>query len=123
LFDKFDAEFRFTLDPCAEPGNAKCKKFFTEPQNSLLQSWANETVLMNPPYSKTKDWMKKPYDSARNDNATVVCLIKSVTDTQACHRYAKHGEVRFVEGRLKFGSSSQCAPFFGGNRYLPSSRD
>jgi len=28
LFDELDAEFHFTLDPCATKENAKCAKFF-----------------------------------------------------------------------------------------------
>ena len=27
FFDDLDAEFHFTLDPCASAGNAKCGKF------------------------------------------------------------------------------------------------
>jgi hypothetical protein len=66
---------------------------------------------MNPPYSKLKDWMRKAYNAAREENATVVCLIPARTDTKAWHRYAKYGEVRFLEGRLKFGGSKNSAPF------------
>lgn len=29
FFDDLDAEFHFTLDPCASAGNAKCGKFYT----------------------------------------------------------------------------------------------
>lgn len=27
LFDELDSEFHFTLDPCADFGNAKCKQY------------------------------------------------------------------------------------------------
>lgn len=39
FFDELDAEFHFTLDPCALPSNAKCSKFFTPDDNGLLQDW------------------------------------------------------------------------------------
>ena len=29
VFDALHREFRFTLDPCATPGNAKCPLYFT----------------------------------------------------------------------------------------------
>lgn len=50
FFDALDAEFHFTLDPCASPGNAKCGKFYTIADNGLEQDWAGETVFCNPPY-------------------------------------------------------------------------
>ena len=51
LFDELDAEFHFTLDPCATPETAKCAKFYTEKDNGLVQDWTGETVFCNPPYS------------------------------------------------------------------------
>lgn len=50
LFDGLDAEFGFSLDPCATKENAKCRKFFTREQDGLSQEWSGETVFMNPPY-------------------------------------------------------------------------
>ena len=38
FFNALDAEFHFTLDPCASPENAQCKKYYTERTNGLLQS-------------------------------------------------------------------------------------
>ena len=52
FFDKLNAEFHFTLDPCATPENAKCGKFYTKEQNGLAQDWTGETVFCNPPYGK-----------------------------------------------------------------------
>lgn len=39
LFDQLDREFHFTLDACATPENAKCKRFFTIQDNGLMQPW------------------------------------------------------------------------------------
>lgn len=39
FFDKLNAEFGFTLDPCALPSNAKCTKYYTPTDNGLLQDW------------------------------------------------------------------------------------
>lgn len=112
FFDQLHAVHHFTLDPCATPENAKCIKYFTEAQDGLKQSWANETVFMNPPYGREiGKWMQKAYNEARNNHATVVCLVPSRTDTQWFHRYAMKGTVAFIEGRLKFGGHKNAAPF------------
>jgi len=110
FYNKLNSEFNFTLDPCAPDTNFKCEKYYTEEDEGLAQSWANEVVFMNPPYSKVKDWIQKAYDSRKN--ATVVCLVPSRTDTRWFHDYCTYAkEIRFIKGRLKFGDSKNCAPF------------
>ena len=49
LFDELDKEFHFTLDACAQPFNAKCKKFYSPKENGLEQSWKGEAVFCCPP--------------------------------------------------------------------------
>ena len=53
LFDSLNEEFGFTLDPCALPSNAKCKRYFTPQDNGLLQDWGggqcSATLLMAKP--------------------------------------------------------------------------
>ena len=39
FFDSLDAEFNFTLDPCANDENHKCEKYFTEAEDGLTQDW------------------------------------------------------------------------------------
>ena len=66
FFDALDAEFHFTLDPCASPGNAKCGKFYTIADNGLEQDWAGETVFCNPPYGREiGKWVQKAFEEAR----------------------------------------------------------
>ena len=48
---------------------------------------------------------------ALRGGATVVCLVPARTDTAWWHDYAMRGEIRFIRGRLKFGSSKNSAPF------------
>lgn len=52
FFDELNAEFNFTLDPCATDENHKCEKYFTKEQDWLKQSRDNEIVYCNPPYWK-----------------------------------------------------------------------
>lgn len=55
LFDKLNKEFDFTVDVASSEGNHKCKRYYTEKENGLIQNWDNEVVWCNPPYRK-KNW-------------------------------------------------------------------
>lgn len=111
LFDLLDAEFHFTLDPCADLSNHKCPRYFTREEDGLAQSWAGETVFCNPPYGRElSKWIKKAADESCR--ATVVMLIPARTDTSAFHDYILgKAEIRFIRGRLKFGGAKFNAPF------------
>ena len=112
-FDELNAEFNFTLDPCATDENAKCDKYFTIEDDGLIQDWSNEIVFMNPPYGREiKHWVRKAYEESLK-GATVVCLIPSRTDTTYWHDYifGKATDIRFLKGRIKFGDSKNSAPF------------
>ena len=112
FFDKLNAEFHFTLDPCATPENAKCGKFYTKEQNGLAQDWTGETVFCNPPYGKEiSAWVEKCYKHSLSGECAVM-LIPSRTDTRWFHEwvYGK-AELRFVKGRLRFNDSKGSAPF------------
>ena len=38
FFDSLNEEFHFNLDPCADPENAKCDRFFTKEENGLFDN-------------------------------------------------------------------------------------
>jgi phage N-6-adenine-methyltransferase len=110
FFDSLNARFKFTLDVCASPENAKCANYFTEQDDGLAQEWKG-VCWMNPPYGRTiGKWMKKAYESSQK-GATVVCLVPARTDTAWWHDYAVKGQIEFIRGRLKFGGSANSAPF------------
>lgn len=112
VFADLDAEFHFTLDPCALAENAKCREFFTPEQNGLLQDWGGHTVFVNPPFSQMKLWAKKCYEESRKPNTKVVMLIPARTDTSYFHDYIYHkSELRFLRGRLHYNEAKQGAPF------------
>lgn len=105
FFDKLDAEFHFTLDPCATAKSAKCAKFYTPEQDGLKQSWAGETVFCNPPYGRSVGiWIHKCLDESCEIGTIVVMLIAGRPDTKAWQDtilpYAT--EIRWVRGRIKF---------------------
>src|SRR5690242_3985714 len=86
FFDQLDAEFHFTLEPCATRENAKCARYFTQADDGLRQDWSG-VVFMNPPYGRAiKDWVEKVYRSSLA-GATVVCLIPARTDTSYWHDF------------------------------------
>ena len=122
LFNQLDKEFNFTLDVCALPETTKCQKYFTPQINGLKQEWSG-TCWMNPPYGKEIGiWLEKAYNESLK-GVTVVCLIPSRTDTKYWHDYCMRAdEIRFIKGRLKFGNSTNSAPFpsviviFNGNK-------
>lgn len=112
LFEKLDEEFHFTLDPCATPENAKCKKYYTKADNGLLQDWSGERVFCNSPYGKEiAAWVAKCAEEAKK-GTFVVMLIPARTDTRYFHRYIyHHAELRFLPGRVRFNDGPQGAPF------------
>jgi phage N-6-adenine-methyltransferase len=48
LFDALNCRYQFTLDVCAVPENAKCKRFFSLEDDGLKQKWEG-ICWMNPP--------------------------------------------------------------------------
>lgn len=125
FFEKLNAEFRFTLDPCALPETAKCPTYFTPDDDGLSRPWiapGGGAVFCNPPYSRRtkdkpgqEDWIKKAAEEGSRPGAVVVMLIPARTDTLAFHEYIYHkAEIRFIKGRLRFrvnGKAGDAAPF------------
>lgn len=115
-FDLLNSEFQFDLDVCAQPWNAKCKKYISPEADALTMHWDGINCFMNPPYGREiSQWMQKAFTEAnRGGGRTVVCLVPARTDTKWWHDYAMKGEIRFIKGRLKFVSpngTKDAAPF------------
>ena len=104
VFDPLNAEFNFTLDVCAKPETAKVRRYFTEAEDGLRQSWAGEVCWMNPPYGREiYDWTAKALAESRA-GATVVGLLPASTDLEWWHRDVLHrrAEIRYIRGRVRF---------------------
>lgn len=67
FFEKLNAEFHFTLDPCCTEETAKCKRYFTKEDDGLNRDWQGETVFVNPPYSNISQWVEKAWKEGRNN--------------------------------------------------------
>jgi phage N-6-adenine-methyltransferase len=111
LFDALHAEFGFTLDVCALASNTKCAQYFTPADNGLQQSWRG-ICWCNPPYGAViGQWVQKAYESAQA-GALVVCLLPARVDTRWWHQYVmRAAEIRYMQGRLRFGGAANSAPF------------
>lgn len=111
LYDALNAEFPFTLDPCATEQNAKCRRFYTRLEDGLKQDWSDQVVFMNPPYGRQIGrWVCKAFHAAQ-DRSLVVCLLPARTDTRWWHDYVMRGEIRLLCGRLTFEGAAHPAPF------------
>jgi site-specific DNA-methyltransferase (adenine-specific) len=115
VFDRLNYVFNFTLDPCASPDNAKCKKYYTKEVNGLTKDWGGHKVFCNPPYGRdnTGLWIKKCAEESKKPGTIVVELVPARTDTRWFHDYIypSGGQIYFLRGRLKFGDSKNSAPF------------
>lgn len=99
IYNTLNSEFSFQDDPCPLNGNG-----------GLTREWISP-VFCNPPYSKIKVWVEKAYNESQKGKI-VVLLIPSRTDTHWWHDYImKAKEIRFIKGRLRFGTSKINAPF------------
>jgi len=111
FFETVNKVFHFDIDVCASADNAKCSRFYTQEDDGLAQQWFG-TCWMNPPYGRgIAAWVSKAYWSAKQNGATVVCLLPARTDTRWWHDFCAKGEVVFLKGRLKFGGAKNGAPF------------
>lgn len=114
LFDELNAEFQFTLDPCADDINHKCDKYYTVNDDGLAQDWSGERVFCNPPYGRqVGNWVKKCFSEVYGGKCKcAVMLLFAKTDTKWFHNYIYNkAEIRFIRGRLKFGNQENNAPF------------
>ena len=79
--------------------------------NGLEMDWGTSTFV-NPPYGREiGKWTNKAVEEA-DKGKTIVLLIPSRTDTRWWQEdIMKAQEIRFIKGRLKFGSATNSAPF------------
>lgn len=59
FFNELDREFHFTLDPCANEDNHKCKTYFTKEQDGLLQDWGGANRVLQPTLRQSHRCMGK----------------------------------------------------------------
>ena len=78
FFDFLNGIFRFDLDVCALPENAKCERFYTPEDDGLLQPW-DGGVWCNPPYGKEiGKWVEKASRERERATALSSCSFRPV---------------------------------------------
>ena len=80
LFDHYDRRFRFTIDACAKPWNAKCSRFITPEADGLKQHIIAEKVWCNPPYSQLAAWMERAEKNSAECGSLWICLVPCTPD-------------------------------------------
>lgn len=121
LFKVIDDEFHFTLDVCANSENYKCKNYFTENDNGLIQDWQG-VCWMNPPFNKElKKWVIKARDESQKHNSIICCLVPFRGNTVWFKNVCMDAEIRFIIGEVNFNDLDRglwlpmCLMIFGTN--------
>lgn len=102
FYEELNKEFHFDFDPCPLGGDK-------DGRSTLFCSWKGKRVFCNPPYGpQIPDFLRR-----WNEAVLAVFLVPARTDTKWFHEIAlPHAkEIRFIRGRLKFGGSTNPAPF------------
>ena len=123
VYDRLHDEFDFEVDLAASTDNHKCDHWWAKDDDALVQTWHDgfSRGWLNPPYSRglCAKFIAKAA-AERLQGFLTVMLLPARTDTKAFHAYiydaktwqSKPGvEIRFLPGRLKFGGSTNAAPF------------
>lgn len=108
LVHMIEAEFGgIDLDPCCTFANRKGAEYYTEEHDGLSQPWFG-TVFVNPPYSQMAKWAAKAHsEAALGRTRNIIFLCAARTDTRAWWDHIRYGEVRFIQGRLRFVDPSR----------------
>ena len=104
FYNQLNEEFHFDYDPCpAEPI-----------KDGLTTDWGKRCYI-NPPHGKAiRGWLEKALVEIEKGNTELaVFLLPAYPDVKWFHEIVlpKAKEIRFIKGRLKFGSHSNSAPF------------
>lgn len=60
LFNKWDAEFHFNLDPCATESSHKCDLYYTKIQDGLSKNWGGvRESFVIPPIAKLVNGLRR----------------------------------------------------------------
>ncbi|NVK17507.1 MAG: helix-turn-helix domain-containing protein [Methylocystaceae bacterium] len=104
----------FCIDVASNQNSlVNARSHFYESHDGLAQEWKGQYIWLNGPYSTISDWIDRADTEYKNGNAkTIIALLPSRTNTGYFHdKIAGKADIIFIKKRLKFGTSSQQAPF------------
>jgi phage N-6-adenine-methyltransferase len=115
IFGPLHERFDFTIDVAAGEHNTKCERFYDLSIDGLAQSWAEESVWCNPPYSDIRPWVEKAWAEwhapKRIRPTSIVMLLPANRTEQGWwqdlvepYRDSPRTplSVEFLEGRIRF---------------------
>tara|TARA_R110002020_G_scaffold11474_2_gene43149 strand:- start:535 stop:984 length:450 start_codon:yes stop_codon:yes gene_type:complete len=107
------------LDVCATQENTKCFNFFTKEDDGLSKSWV-QNAWVNPPHSKTGDFVRKSYEQWQENNIDIMLLIPTNTmSSQYWHEYIEgNAEYHPIKGRINFLKDGVKSPHQSRNAYV-----
>jgi len=136
LYKQLDEEFHFQLDAACTEQNQKCRWGYGIDlplhqvndhgtwkhcgENALFVSWYDpiagediKSIWCNPPYNNLGEWIEQGWRASQLGCTVVFLLPTTKTDQPWWHsRVLKDAaEIRFIEGRVKFGGMKSAAPF------------
>lgn len=107
LFDQLNSRFNFTVDVAAIENN--CKVFSClNPifyNDGLKESWKNERVFCNPPFSQKDLWIKKAYEETINGECPLcIMILPSSVENKVYHEYIFNKNIYWepLQGRVSF---------------------
>lgn len=59
IYASLDAEFHFTLDPCATADNHKCDTYYTAEDNGLTKNWGGAKSILQSPIFADRNMGRK----------------------------------------------------------------
>lgn len=121
LWQSLHAEFGFTWDMAASDANAKLSSRITKEMDALsMVEWPYGVLWINPPYSRTGEFVAKAAEQAIPGKRTIVLLIPASTTNKWFHAYiwdkARHTtrpgvEIRYLDKRVQFVGADSGAPW------------
>lgn len=116
VFGPLNERFQFTIDVAASDQNSKLERYWTVEHNALLQSWEEERVWCNPPYSDITSWVVKAWDQWEWESGgvapelIVMLLPANRTEQKWWQEYVEPNRdkpggrfhVEFLPGRMRF---------------------
>lgn len=116
LFKKLDSIYHFTHDLAATKENSLCPQYFTEKENSLVQTWRGSVGWLNPPFGSRKYplrlWVEKSYREACHPNTRIVMLMPVRSNTNWWGNFVmKSVKVMYIQGRIKFSGAKHPGPW------------
>lgn len=103
------------LDPCSNDvaqQEVQSRRYYTEADDGLSQSWDATTIFMNPPYGRAIGaWTDRLISTYRTGAVrAALALLPGRTDTDWFTPLFDY-PICFVHGRLQFSGYAQAAPF------------